>query len=271
MLRFDRVDKRITITKLLPFVLIWLLIPLITQTYSVSGSNPDYLFEFGNSAQQLPLAFVPHERFLDTPAGFSVSGLGSRLFFSQEGVAFSLAHSPVQGERLPALAESLHLQFAGANPYPIIEGIDPLAGTITDFIGNDPPQWQTDLPTFAGITYFDLYPGIDLYFTGPQGRLKSTYVVAPGVDPTRIVWRYAGADDVQIDAQTGDLVVTLTLDETGDTYQLRQQAPVAWQEIHGKPAPVEVGYVVTDERVTFSLGAYNGAYGLIIDRSYAGQ
>lgn len=274
MVRFDRVDKRITVTKLLPFILMWLLIPLITYPglrSSAQSLHSNQSLDIFDSVQQLPLAFVPQQGFFDVPAGFTVRSPGGDMFFRQEGVTLSLSPHAAETERSPLPATSLHIQFEGANPYPAIEGINPLAGTINDFRGNDPTQWQTDLPAFAGITYFDLYPGIYLYYEGLQGRLKSTYLIAPGADPTPIAWRYAGADNVQIDASTGDLLVTMTLDATGETYQLREQAPIAWQEIHGKRVPVEAGYVMTGERITFSLGAYHPAYALFVDRSYAGR
>ncbi|MCB0166343.1 MAG: hypothetical protein KDI79_19085 [Anaerolineae bacterium] len=275
MLNLVRVDQRtITFTRLLPFVLIWLLIPLIAQSRSLPDSrsfDQYHPLELFGSGQGLPLAFVPQERFLDTPAGFSVRSPEGTLFFTQAGVALSLPYYPGGAKRAPVLAETLYIQFEGTNPYQTIEGIDPLAVTISDFTGNDPTQWRTNLPTFAGITYIDLYPGIDLYYEGTQSRLKSTYIVVPGADPTRIAWRYAGADNIQIDAPTGDLLVTFTLDEIGDVYSLREQAPVAWQEIHGKRVAVEAGYIIAGERVTFSLGTYNPAYALIVDHSYAGH
>ncbi|MCB0213178.1 MAG: hypothetical protein KDJ52_27800 [Anaerolineae bacterium] len=268
MVKIDSVSRqRITLTKLLPFVILWLLIPLITQPNllsSLRSSEQTKQFEVQGTAKSMPLAFVPYESFIDTPAGFSVRSLGGTLFFTQAGVDFSLPYYPEGSKHSASLANALSIRFDGANPYSTIEGIDPMVGTISDFTGNDPTQWQTDLPTFAGITYFDLYPGIDLYYDGPQGRLKSTYVVAPNADPSRIVWSYAGADEVRIDAQTGDLLVSLVLDESEERYQLREQAPVAWQDIHGRQVPVEAEYAITGQHITFSLGDYNPAYGLRI-------
>ncbi|MCB9077389.1 MAG: hypothetical protein H6631_07345 [Anaerolineaceae bacterium] len=275
MLNIVRADQRIiTLTRLLPFVLIWLLIPLITHSASLpssKSSDPYHPLEIFDSMPGLPLAFVPQERFLDTPAGFSVRSSAGTLFFTQAGMILSLPYYPARTNQSPLLVETLRIQFEGANPYLTIEGIDPLAGSLNDFTGNDPTQWQTNLPTFAGIAYVDLHPGINLYYEGQQGWLKGTYFIAPGADPSRIAWRYAGADEVEIDPLTGDLLVTLILTATGDTYHLREQAPNVWQEIHGKRVPVEAGYVITGERITFSLGAYNPAYALIVDRSYAGQ
>lgn len=268
MVKIDSVNRqRITLTKLLPFVVLWLLIPLITQPNiwsSLQASDQTKQFEIQGVTPSLSLAFVPHESFLDAPAGFTVRSLGGTLFFTQRGVSFSQPYYPEGDEHSSSLANPLHIQFAGANPYPTIEGIDPLAGTINDFSGNDPTQWQIDLPTFAGIAYIDLYPGIDLYYDGSQGRLKSTYVIAPNADPSRIAWSYAGAEEVEIDAQTGDLLITLTLTETGETYQLREQAPMAWQEIHGKRVPVEAEYVIRGKQVKVSLGDYKSRYGLRI-------
>ncbi len=39
-------------------------------------------------------------------------------------------------------------------------------------------------PTYGGVRYQQLYPGIDLSYDGTEGRLKGTFTVAPGVSPS---------------------------------------------------------------------------------------
>src|SRR5207247_590471 len=91
---------------------------------------------------------------------------------------------------------------------PPINPTNRLPGTVNFLIGNDPAKWHTNLPAYAGLVYQQLYPGIDLQYDGTNGQIKSSYLVAPGADPTRIQWRYQGARDVQVDA-AGNLVISL--------------------------------------------------------------
>ncbi|MGQ9793467.1 MAG: DUF7948 domain-containing protein [Anaerolineae bacterium] len=46
-----------------------------------------------------------------------------------------------------------------------------LETSVNYFLGNDPAQWRTDVPVYAGVRYNDLYPGVDLEVTGGGGRV----------------------------------------------------------------------------------------------------
>ena len=76
----------------------------------------------------------------------------------------------------------------------------------------------------------------------------------------------AGADRLELHAG-GDLVLT------ADSGELRQRAPVAYQDIDGVRVSVDAHYVVeAANRVRVALGEYDPAYPLVIDPvlSYAG-
>ena len=47
-------------------------------------------------------------------------------------------------------------------------------------------QWKTGMPTYGKLVYADLWPGIDLVYTGSVNRLKYTFMVKPGSDPNQI-------------------------------------------------------------------------------------
>lgn len=148
----------------------------------------------------------------------------------------------------------LRIRFDGANPAPQIVGKDRQVAEYHYYGGNDPSQWRTHVPTYAGVVYQQLYEGIDLEYDGGSGYLKGTYVVAPQRDPARIRWRYEGADSVQIDAASGALRITMPLLDRDQaaaagveanlvaTAVITEEAPIAWQEIDGQRRPVEVRY-----------------------------
>jgi uncharacterized repeat protein (TIGR01451 family) len=229
------------------------------------------------SPGQLPLFFVSNAGQTDEAVRFQVRSLGGTLFFTPTEVVLSLPFdnpSPHtwRGGQNPILAQGegdieggistiLRLRFEDTNPSPEIIAGEALPGTVNYFLGNDPAQWRTDVPTYAGVVYRDLYAGIDLAYDGTEGLLKGTYTVAAGVDPSIIGWRYDGAESIAIDAATGDLRVVLP---NGNT--LAEQRPTAWQEIAGARIPVDANYVLADDgRIGFALGDYDAAHALTID------
>jgi hypothetical protein len=101
-----------------------------------------------------------------------------------------------QAQIVAALKEprtALRLAFVGANPAPTLVGANQLPDRTSYFVGDDSAKRQTDLASYAGIIYQQLYPGIDLQYKGSNGRLKSTYTVAAGANPARLRWNYTGA------------------------------------------------------------------------------
>ncbi|MHB8629676.1 MAG: SBBP repeat-containing protein [Aggregatilineales bacterium] len=156
---------------------------------------------------------------------------------------------------------AIRLSFDHANPNATLGGADQLPGIANFFIGNDPSQWHTNVPTYAGVGYHDLYPGVDLQYAGHAGVLKGTYTLAADVDPSLIRWRYVGADGISVDSSTGDLTI-----HAPDGVTLTEKAPIAWQTRDGMQTPVTVGYQVNaDGSVQFVPDTYDRALPLVID------
>jgi YVTN family beta-propeller protein len=225
-------------------------------------SAPPAMPGFGN----LPLWFVPNAGQTDPLVRFQANSANGAIFFTPDQIAFSLTSNA----QSPAV---VRLRLEGANPTAEMTGADALTGRVNYFIGNDPTHWRTDLPTYAGIVYRGVYPGVDLRYDGtlalPGGslRLKGTYAVAPGADPARIRWRYQGAAGVRLDEATGDLHVGLPGAAGGAPLsEIVEQAPAAWQMIAGRHTPVSARYTLAaDGSISFALGAYNLAYALTLD------
>jgi hypothetical protein len=134
-------------------------------------------------------------------------------------------------------------------------------------------QWQTGLPTYASLVYLDLWPGIDLVYSGTVNRLKYTFVVKPGADPNQIKLAYRGASGVRL-TQAGQLEVTTPVGEFHD------DRPYAYQESEGQRTEVATAYRVkadeTDDVYTygFQVGAYDPSQPLVLDPAvlvYAGD
>ena len=240
----------------------------------------------------LSLSFVANVGQTDSAVRFQTHSMAGVIFFTPQALVLS---SPAQDNQ-PSI---IKIRFDEANPTPELMGVERLPGVVNYFIGNDPARWRTNLPTYAGIVYQQLYPGIDLRYDGADGALKGTYIVAPGADPTRIRWQYDGAARVWVDEATGDLRVMPgdilpdqglgLFDPTSDRDAaltaphpdlLAEKAPVAWQTSHGQRVPVTVRYVLFDQdgrsvaqcsspsaqlKIGFALGSYDPTLPLTID------
>jgi hypothetical protein len=176
-----------------------------------------------------------------------------------------VSHRPGAGDAeraAPADSAVLRLRFQGANPDTQVVGQDRLAGIVNYYLGNDPASWRSGVPTYGRIAYEQIYPGIDLLYSGSEGLLKGAYVVAAGADPGAIRWQYDGASSVRL--RKGELQIRMT--ETGDAAPIVEQEPVAWQTVDGQRAAVPVRYAIRrDGSLGFVVGKYDQTRPLLID------
>ena len=168
----------------------------------------------------------------------------------------------------------MRLDFIGANPDVRPQGQAPTE-TVVSYFKGDPSQWKTGLPTYGEVVYEELWPGIDLVYSGTQDRLEYTFLVNPGADPSRIKLAYRGPTSVEVNA-AGELEV----ETPGGGFH--DAAPVSYQEIAGKQVEVATKYAMTktntaSESGVFSYGfdvaGYDARYPLVIDPTifiYAG-
>jgi len=98
---------------------------------------------------------------------------------------------------VPARYAIVRLEFEGAligDP----RGIDEAPHHTHFFLGNDPSQWRTDVRSFRGVAYEDLYPGIDLRYRTSAAGLKYEFLVRPGADPSTIRVSVQGAEALEV-------------------------------------------------------------------------
>ncbi len=204
----------------------------------------------------LPFSFIPNTgQIADRNISFTVKGSGSTLYFTPgEVIIDNVKNSGINGS-----SGLIRQSFPGANPAPVISGIDELPGKVNYFLGRDPSGWRSDLPTYGSVMYYNLYPGIDLRYFGNEGYLKREFYIAPGVDPGRIAFRYDGITGIAVDSD-GSLNITTTHGV------FRESPPVSYQMIGGRRVNVIVRYAVTGPDTTrLVTGIYDPAYPLTID------
>ena len=154
-------------------------------------------------------------------AAVTIESAGHQLHFSPSGVVIS-------GDAPP-----LHFTFVEAHPQPAL-------------------QQQAD-----GVSYAQLWPGIDLHYDTEAGIVRSTYTLEPGADPRQIRLHYNAPLALNPDG-------SLHIERPGGFYS--ETPPIAWQVINGKTIPVEVAFALHGtQQLGFALGAYQPEEPLIID------
>lgn len=192
----------------------------------------------------------------------SQARIGERLAFSSPrpprspealGRPAALASEPVTRERW-----ALKLDFVGAKPAVMPHGQELTSAVISYFRG-PASEWKTGLKTYASLIYPDLWPGIDLVYTGSARQLKYTFLVKPGADPGQIKLAYRGASAVVFDR--GRLEVSTPVG--GFT----EDRPYVYQKVDGRRIEIPTRYALAAGQHTygFDVGAYDRSRPLVLD------
>ena len=156
-------------------------------------------------------------------------------------------------------SHAYRMNFVGANDQVTIVPDKALPGYNNYFIGNDPSKWKGNCKVYQGVTYHDLYPGIDIRYYTNAGQLKYDLIVHPGADVSRIRMRYDGVD--RLSTKKDQLIATTSV---GAVTQLSPYS-YTFDERRGR-AEVGCRYVIHDgNTVSFDVDDHDAGATLIID------
>ncbi len=195
---------------------------------------------------QMPLSFTKNMGQWDDRVLFRANAGGATMWFTKEGVTYQFTRRidrdtnalsghpradgdpgsvgvaprgyPSEGNHMGLPLQNpddrdsveqlvLTAKFLGANPNPEVIAEGQMEYKCNYFLGNDPANWHTDVPNYEAITLIDIYPGIDLKYSGAgNGQTKYEFIAAPGTDIAQIKVAYEGAEETSIDAD-GRLIV----------------------------------------------------------------
>jgi uncharacterized repeat protein (TIGR01451 family) len=222
----------------------------------------------------LPLYFIENRGQVDAQVAYYLQGANKILYFGSEGVTLVLskplsrqssqASGALVDSRSDALGErsisrvTITLDFVGADPAVTPVGEQLSTARFSYFKGRR-EDWRTELKTYHRLRYPDLWPGIDLVYSGSVDRLKYMFIVKPGADPKQIRLRYRGAESVALD-KAGNLLVRTALEDFHD------DKPKAYQELNGTAVDVVADYALSaSHSYGFKVGSYDSSTALIID------
>jgi hypothetical protein len=228
---------------------------------------------------QTPLDFIENRGQLDSRVQYSVQGRETAVYFQRNGITFGLAgngDAPKEGgpEKIsrasfgndvrPASGRwILKLDFVGANPNATLVAEERSPAVVSYFRGPR-EEWKTGIPTWRRLVYEDLWPGINLVFSGASNRLKYSFEVAPGADPANIRLAWRGATGVEV-GPDGHLEIETPVRTFGD------DRPHSYQETEGGRLPVRTSFALRSSpdrqgrAYGFDVGPYDRTLPLVID------
>jgi hypothetical protein len=169
-----------------------------------AGSQLDHLSD--------ELTFVPNAGQWATDARFVARHKNVVVRAAPDGLWLELNVRTVDPDVLRR--QVVKFEFVGANPSPEIRGLGSLPSKLNFFVGSDPTRWRSELSTFEGIRYADLWPGVALVVRrgGPEELLHYDLEFEPGaqMEPVRI--RVLGAESIDLQ-NDGRLTVGTALGE----------------------------------------------------------
>jgi hypothetical protein len=217
---------------------------------------------------KLPLSFEVNRGQTGPAADFVAHGGQYTVLLTRTGAitAFdsSMGHPSSGSVHHPTTSgAAVRMSLVGSNPQPTVAGMDKLPGTANYFIGKEPAQWLTAIPTYGSVKYSGVYPGIEVTYRGTQGKLEYEFMVAPGASVGAIVIEFQGQDQLSLDA-SGDLVLTTFAG------QVHESKPVIYQDMNGGRRAIPGGFILSDaNRVAFQVGRYDATRPLVIDPGLA--
>jgi gliding motility-associated-like protein len=214
---------------------------------SKAGDGSFYLQEKGFTISQYSPADV--ENITDKRHGISVN--------SKNGNSGTIANA--NAKTLPDKVRShfYSVEFLNANMAQIIPD-KPIPTVNNYFIGNDKSKWASDCKIYQGVTYKDIYPGIDLrYYVDAGSNLKYDFIVHPGGDFNKIAMKYSGTDKINIKNKQLNISTPLGKSKTLE--------PITYQIINNERQEVDCRYSISGDVVKFKIKNYSPYQTLIID------
>ncbi|ALA58235.1 PKD domain-containing protein [Nitrospira moscoviensis] len=217
-----------------------------------------------------PMSFEANQGQTDPRVNFIARGSGYTMFITPTEAVMVLQQwtTADDGKEIGVLTQPpshkrsvLRMKLDGSDRTATVEGSDKLPGIVNYFIGNDPTKWRTKIPTYAKVSYKEVYPGIDVTYYGNQGRLEYDFIVAPGVDPKQIRIVFEGASDVRV-KDDGSLSLFTALGE------MKLQKPVVYQLTESGHKQAIAGHYILGEAkndVRIALAEYDRSKAVVID------
>ncbi len=153
---------------------------------------------------------------------------------------------------------AVEVDFVGGNLTPAVEPVDEIGNSRNYFVG-EPSQWASGVRSFEGVTYRQVYRGIDMRLFANEASLKYEFEVAPGSNPKQIKLQYNGATGLRLD-ESGNLIVATTLTD------FTEVKPYCYQLVDGQTVEVPSRFRLRGQVLSYEFPqGYDKEKTLVID------
>jgi hypothetical protein len=228
----------------LPFhFLFWIL----SVSIKIFGQTPDHLLLFTQNLGQIS------DQHLSPRPDILFVGQFDQVTFhlKKNGLSYQTVGDK-GGDGKPTVLYRVDIDWPGCNTNAELKTDQP-AGGYSNFYGEAYPEGILKVKSFEGVTFKNIYNGIDLHFYSANGKLKYDYIVHPGADIRQIVLLVHGAE---IGKGAKGAVSIKTPYGT-----LEEAAPLVFQD--GKK--LSSSWILSKNELRFSVPHYNTQKELLID------
>ncbi len=230
--------------------LAYCIVPAVPATAApASDHRAPELTQRALSALQLP--FIANAGQADARVGFYAHTFAGTVYVTRGG---ELVYDLPATEHKPGWTLTEKFQDGKANP--IGQQISPTR--VSFFLGPQQSRTGNAAATFETLSLGEVYPGVAVSLRAYGDNVEKIYTVQPNGSADRIRMRFEGAQAMHVEPD-GSLVIG-----TGNG-DIRQSAPVAYQEKDGQRLPVTVAYTVQDRQYGYRLGAHDPKLPVVID------
>jgi gliding motility-associated-like protein len=216
-----------------------------------------------------PIEYIKNAGQWDAPFEYKGTTPRGDFFLSKTGFTYLLGHKDnselVHNKHHGKVAGPVTLNYHAyrmnfINPNPEVQITDAKQQTHYHnyFIGNDQSKWKSNIHPALNVDYKNLYKNIDAHIYSENGNLKYDFIVRAGGNIQDLAFEYEGANNIKLKKKSLEIYTSV-----GDNIEL---PPYAYQIINGEKVEVSCDYVLSDNKMSYSLGKnYNASYDLIID------
>ena len=208
--------------------------------------------------------FLANEGQVDARVAYYAPTFAGTVFVTRQGeIVYALrgpseSRDDARGKRASTSTPGWSLTETLASGRP-----QPTAGStaqaqVSFFLGADPAEHRSALPTYASVDLGEVWPGVTVALHAAGRSVEKYFTVEPGASPGLIRVRVDGATALRL-TPDGALVAETELGEVTFT------APIAYQEADGLRREVPVAYQLRGREYGFALGVYDHTRLLVID------
>jgi hypothetical protein len=115
------------------------------------------------------------------------------------------------------------------------------------FLGNDSSKWRSDVRSYYGATFKNVYPGIDLKYYFKDHHVAYDFLVAPGADPGQIRVQFPPDVAPTMDGSNNLVIKT-------DWTDIIHSEPVSYAEYSAPDGSVQSAFRINDDKsIGFSV------------------